>query len=141
MARQAWSRKELDRAVLEHVRAMLLALAALVERAASLPAVERLRFLAVMGCGEAEARRLIVAMASDHCLVAPAEAVAAPLPAAGEAAWLAARFRVLALVVEAMLAQAGPRPSCRHASSPALLLGCRPQVRGAVPALPPPDTS
>ena len=58
MERQVWNRKEeLDQAVLEHVRATLLVLAALVERAAGLPVVERLRFLAVMGCGEPRPRR------------------------------------------------------------------------------------
>ena len=36
---------ELDRIVLEHVRTMLLALAALVDRSAALPTFERLHFL------------------------------------------------------------------------------------------------
>ena len=117
MAGQAWNRKEeLDRAVLEHVRAMLLVLAALVERAAGLPTFERLHFLTVMGHGEAEARRLIVAMASGRCPDSTAEAAAAPI-AAGDVALLAARFRMLALAVEAMLAQTPPRPLCRRAAS------------------------
>ena len=131
MARQAWSRTvELDRTVLEHARALLLALAVLVERAAGLPTVKRLWFLEVMGRGEAEARRLLLVMASGAG--APVEVgagtAAAPLPlsdfcpvsaaaAAGDAFRLAARFRMLALAVDAMLALAGPRPPFRHAFS------------------------
>ena len=115
MARQAWSRTvELDRTVLEHARALLLALAVLVERAAGLPTVKRLWFLEVMGRGEAEARRLIVAMASDAG--ASGEAVVTTVHAAGDAAQLAARFRMLALAVDAMLALAGARSPCRHTS-------------------------
>ena len=117
MARQAWSRKgQLDRAVLAHARALLLALAALVERAASLPTAKRLWFLAVMASGEAEARRLILAMAADPCPGTLAKATAAPPMVAGDAALLAARFRMLALAVDAMLALAGGRPTCRQAS-------------------------
>ena len=75
MAGQAWNRgMEPNRVVLEHIRALLLALAVLVERAAGLPTVERLRFLAVLASGEAKARRLIVAMASGRCPGAPIEA-------------------------------------------------------------------
>ena len=107
MARQAWNRgMEPDRIVLEHIRALLLALAVLVERAACLPTAKRLWFLEVMGRGEAEARRLIVAMASDAG--ASGEAVATPVHSAGDAAQLAARFRMLAL--------AGVRSPCRHTS-------------------------
>lgn len=145
MARQAWNRKEEpDRDVLKRIVALLLALAALVDRAAGLPAASRPHVLAILGHGEAEVRSLIVAMASDRCPAPPAEATAAPPPAAGDAALLAARFRVLALMVGAVLAQVDPRPSCRHASPPALLPGCRPQrPQGwrAVPAPPPLDTS
>ena len=124
MARQAWNRRmEPDRDVLEHIRALLLALAVLVDRAAGLPTVERLRFLAVMGHGEAEARCLIVAMASDPG--DPAVASASPAPTVGDTALLAARFRMLALAVDAMLAQVGAAPRCRPAA-PALLLRRRP---------------
>ena len=104
---------ELDRTVLEHARALLLALAVLVERAAGLPTVKRLWFLEVMGRGEAEARRLIVAMASDAG--ASGEVVVATVHAAGDAAQLAARFRMLALAVDAMLAVAGARSLRSHA--------------------------
>ena len=127
MTAQAWNRKgQPNRAVLEHARALLLALAVLVERAAGLPAARRLWFLAVMAGGEAEARRLIVAMAFDRCPGSPTEA-AAPLSAtdhrlctpptvAGDAAVLAARFRMLALAVGALLAQVAAEPPCRHAA-------------------------
>ena len=119
MARQAWSRKnEWDRDALEHIRAILLVLAALVERAAGLPVVERLHFLAVMGYGEAEVRRLIVAQASagGHGGRAGTAATLAettdpsaynPTMGSGDAALLAARFRMLAL--------AGAKPSSRAA--------------------------
>ena len=128
MARQAWNRgMEPDRVVLEHARALLLALAVLVERAAGLPAARRLWFLAVMAGGEAEARRLIVAMAAGRCPRNSVVASISPLSAtdhrlctqptvAGDAAVLAARFRMLALAVDALLAQIGAEPPCRHAA-------------------------
>ena len=152
MTGQAWNRKgQPNRAVLEHARALLLALAVLVDRAAGLPTARRLWFLAVMASGEAEVRRLIVAMASDRCpgstmraiaspptateASAPPFSVAHPCPytpagattaaptVASDAALLAARFRMLALAVEAMLAQVAAEPPCRHPASP--LLGRR----------------
>ena len=139
MTGQTWNRKgQPNRAVLEHARALLLALAVLVERAAGLPTVERLWFLAVMASGEAEVRRLIVAMAFDRCpgipagfdaaLAVPSAASSRPDPSTpaevttaaptviGDAALLAARFRMLALAVDAMLAQVAAEPRCRHAS-------------------------
>jgi len=117
MAGQAWNREgELDRVMLERARILLVALAALVERAAFLPLVERLRFLAVMVHGEAEARRLIVAMASGPgapVVAAPAMSVRldepsplTPVCADCDAALLAMRFRMLALAVDALLALA-----------------------------------
>ena len=122
MARQAWNRgMEPDRVVLEHIRALLLALAVLVDRAAGLPAARRLHLLAVLGRGEAEVRCLIVAMASD-----PGDPDVAPVTATGDGALLAARFRMLALAVDAMLARAGTEPPCRHAA-PALLPRRRPR--------------
>ena len=146
MARQAWSRKnEWDRDALEHIRAMLLVLAALVERAASLPVAERLHFLAVMGCGEAELRRLIVARASagGHggragTAAALAETTDAsvynPTMGSGDAALLAARFRMLALAVDALLALAGAKP--RRTASPSLTLSRRPFLTGQTTPLP-----
>ena len=134
MARQAWNRnEELDRAVLEHVRATLLVLAALVERAAGLPPLARLHFRAVMAGGEADLRRLIAAMAFDRGpgnpagAAAPATADLYPSPpamASGDTALLAARFRMLALAVDAVLARAGGRSPRRHVS-PSLSLSRR----------------
>ena len=91
MARQAWSRKnEWDRDALEHIRAMLLVLAALIERAAGLPFAERLRFLAVMGCGEAvrcggrgPASASMASTASASIRKRPASSAASPEPMAG----------------------------------------------------------
>ena len=128
MAGQALNRKgEPDRVVLEHARTLLLALAALVERAAGLPAARRLWFLAVMAGGEAEVRRLIVAMAAGRCPRNSVVASISPLSAtdhrlctpptmAGDAALLAARFRMLALAVDALLAQSAAETPCRHAA-------------------------
>lgn len=135
MARHAWNRgMEPNRIVLEHIRALLLALAVLVDRAAGLPAARRLHLLAVLGHGEAEARCLIVAMASDRC---PGDSAGTSVSAAGDAALLAARFRMLALAVDAMLAQTGAEPSCRRAAPPLGLPGRKP--RGAAQTTPSPD--
>ena len=140
MGRLEWNRTvERDRDVLERILALLLALAALADRAAGLSAVRRLHVLAILGCGEAKARSLIVAMASGT----PAEATAASIPAAGDAARLAASFRMLALALDTLLAQARGRSPCRHAPLPAGLPGReprRPEGWRAFPALPPPDT-
>ena len=128
MAGQAWnSGMEPDRVVLEHARALLLALAVLIERAAGLPTVERLWFLAVMASGEAEVRRLILAMSAGRCprnsvvasispLSATDHRLCTPPTVAGDAALLAARFRMLALAVDALLAQVAAEPPCRHAA-------------------------
>ena len=113
MGRQEWSRSvERDRSVLERIRALLLALAALTHRSASLPVARRMHLLAILGHGEAMARDFILAMASDPG--APARLDAASdaatvklVPEAGDAAVLAARFRVLALALGVMLALAG----------------------------------
>ena len=137
MARHAWNRgMEPNRIVLEHIRALLLALAVLVDRAAGLPAARRLHLLAVLGHGEAEARCLIVAMASDRCPGGSA-GTSASHSVAGDAALLAARFRMLALAVDAMLAQTGAEPSCRRAAPPLGLPGHKP--RGAAQTTPSPD--
>jgi hypothetical protein len=141
MGRLEWNRSvERRRDVLERILALLLALAVLADRAAGLSAAKRLHVLAILGRGEAEARILIVEMAFG----APAEAAAAPPAAAGDAGRLAAGFRVLALALGALLAQARGRSPCRHASAPVLLPGRkprRPEGWRAVPAPPPPDTS
>ena len=62
MGRLEWNRRvERERDVLERMLALLLALAALVDRAAGLPAARRLHLLAILGYGEAEARDFIIA--------------------------------------------------------------------------------
>lgn len=121
MGRLEWNRVEQDRDVLECILALLLALAALADRAAGLSAAKRLHVLAILGCGEAEARSLIVEIASG----APAEATAAPTRA-GDAARLAASFRMLALALDALLAQVRGQSLCRQASPPAMLADRKP---------------
>ena len=144
MGRQEWSRSvERDRSVLERILALLFALAALTDRAAGLPAAKRLHLLAALGHGEAEARAFIFAMASHPCPDAPVDPTAAPSPAAGDAALLAARFRLLALALTALLARARDRAPRRHVSPLALSPGCKPRrLEGwrAVTELPAPDT-
>ena len=113
MGRLEWNRSvERDRNVLERILALLLALAALTDRAAGLPAARRLHLLAILGHGEAVARDFILAIAPGPD--APVEP--APPPAANDAALLATRFRMLALALGILLTQA--RAPCRHASPP-----------------------
>jgi hypothetical protein len=90
---------ERDRAVLERILALLLALAGLADRAAALPAPERL--LAILGFGEEVAREFVFAIFG-----APADIDDAVSPPAGHAERLTARFRMLALAVGALLATA-----------------------------------
>ena len=122
MGRLEWNRRvERERDVLERMLALLLALAALVDRAAGLPAARRLHLLAILGYGEAEARDFIIALASEAGAsarfdAAPDAAAVTPIHEVGDAALLAARFRMLALVLGAMLMQARERSPCRHAS-------------------------
>ena len=86
MGRLEWNRRtERDRSVLERILALLLALAALTDRAAGLPAARRLHLLAILGHGEAVARDFILAMASDACSNTPAETTTASSPTAGKA--------------------------------------------------------
>ena len=53
---------ERERAVLEHIVALLLALAGIADRACGLPAPARLRLLAILGFGEDVARAFVIAM-------------------------------------------------------------------------------
>lgn len=123
MAGRAWDRRaEPDRVVLERIVMMLLALAVLVERAAGLPAARRLHLLAALDRSEAEARCLIVAMAAGGC-PGSANQIIALSPAAGDAALLAARFRILALMVNFVLERFGAEPTRGHAANS--LLPCR----------------
>ena len=93
---------ERERAVLERIVALLLALAGMAERATALPAPARLRLLAILGFGEEAARGLVVALTPG----APGEIGDFASPPACHADLLAARFRMLALVVAALLATA-----------------------------------
>ena len=117
MGRLEWNRRvERERDVLERILALLLALAALVDRAAGLPAARRLHLLAILGYGEAEARDFIIALASEAGASARFDAASDAatvklVPQAGDAALLAVRLRVLALVLGVLLAQA--RVPCR----------------------------
>ena len=91
---------ERERAVLERIVALLLSLAGMAERAAALPAPARLRLLAILGFGEEAARGLVIALTPGATADDPASS---PV---GHADGLAARFRVLALVLAALLASA-----------------------------------
>lgn len=94
---------ERDRLVLERILALLLALAGLADRASGLPAPDRL--LAILGLGEAVACEFVIGMAHGATAGAAGIAVTAS-PASGHPDRLAASFRVLALVVGALLAEA-----------------------------------
>lgn len=91
---------ERERAVLERIVALLLALAGMAEYACALPAPARIRLLAILGFGEEAARDLVVALTPGATADDPAS------PPAGHADGLAARFRVLALVLATLLATA-----------------------------------
>ena len=93
---------ERERAVLERIVALLLALAGMAERACALPAPARLRLLAILGFGEEAARELVIGLTPG----APGEIGDFASPPAGHADGLAARFRVLALVLATLLATA-----------------------------------
>ncbi|MCV0397622.1 MAG: hypothetical protein K5872_17430 [Rhizobiaceae bacterium] len=102
MERMGWNVEEVERnrVVLERIVAFLVALAALADRVAGLPLPIRLPVLAILGRGEAVARALVTGLAHEIGVPYPAAA----LPAADEAGRLAARFRVLALMLGAILA-------------------------------------
>ncbi len=93
---------ERERAVLERIVALLLSLAGMADRAASLPAAARLRLLAILGFGEEAARGLVIGLTFG----APADIDDAASPTAGYAELLAARLRILALVLATLLATA-----------------------------------
>ena len=124
-----WSRD-----VLERIAALLFSLAGLADIAVGLPAHRRRQVLGILGVGEAEARAFLIGISSS----APAPANAPKT--AGDASRLAARLRVLGLLLCALLMQTalpgvgGSRlgPSSHEISGPA--------VRCA-PAPPASDTS
>jgi hypothetical protein len=121
--------------VLERILALLLAFAALADRACGLPAPARHHLLAILGRSEAEARCFVMGTAFG----APAEAADAPSLAAGHAGRLAASFRALALVLGAILARPRrpQRSLLREAGAQA---GSSMPPRGPEP-FPAPDTS
>ena len=126
------------RDVLERILALLFLLAGLADRAACLPAHRRRHVLGILACGEVEARAFLIGLAS----ASGADDVEKQDPAAAR---LAVSFRVLALVLAAMLAQARPSALAagRRTVSPILLhRPCVPAVsRPPLRALPAPDTS
>jgi hypothetical protein len=125
------------RYVLEHILALLLLMASLADHAAGLPLRRRRAVLEILSRGEAEARALVLGMATGT----PAGGHdAAPEPL-DDAARLAAGLRVLALALGVLLArarrvagEAGPRAGLPRAE-PA---GSAYPWREALPA---PDTS
>ncbi|MCV0405183.1 MAG: hypothetical protein K5872_03025 [Rhizobiaceae bacterium] len=145
MGRMGWNVEEVERnrVVLERILAFLVALAALADRVAGLPTPIRLPVLAILGRGEAAARSLVTGLA--HELGVPACPVAA-LPAADEAGRLAARFRVLALMLGTILAWvsclARPLPCAGGGQTGAPVPWSMPVALQASPAPPrAPDTS
>jgi hypothetical protein len=115
-----WSRDALERIVV-----LLFALANLADLAAGAPFLRRRQVLGILSHGEAEARAFLFGAAADASM---------PLDmpgSSGDAARLAASFRVLALALCALLAHAalfsaravdGPRawPPSHETSGPAL---------------------
>lgn len=88
-----------NRDVLEHIVALLFALAHLAELAAGAPFLRRRRVLEILSFGEAEARAFVMGVAFGE--IAPADAPEQP----GDASRLAASFRALALLLCALLAR------------------------------------
>ncbi len=86
-----------NRDVLERIVALLFALASLADLAAGAPYLRRQRVLGILSHGEVEARAFLFGGAP-----VPSDA----LENAGDAERLAVRFRALALVLCALLAQA-----------------------------------
>jgi hypothetical protein len=130
-----WDREaELNWDVLERILALLLAFAALADRASALPAPARLHLLAILGRGEAESRCFVMEMGFG----APPAASARPSLAAGDVGRLAASFRAQALVLGALLA----RPRRPRRSFVPEAAAARSPRRPARPEAPPaPDTS
>ena len=137
--------REIDRHrdVLERIVAMLFLLAGLADLAIGLPARRRLRVFSILACGEAEARGFVMGLAG-----APVEDDASLQDAisAGDAERLAVSFRVLALVLGAMLAQVRRPASAGGGGRQTVLLIARRRSEGPAPShppfrtLPPPDT-
>ena len=128
------------RDVLERVLALLLLMAGLADHAAGLSARRRLQVLAILACGESGARGFFTGPAG-----APVERDLALRDVASvrDAERLAAGFRVLALVLGAMLAQVRRPASAGSRQTVLLIAHCRPAGSTRLPlrALPAPDTS
>lgn len=133
---------DLHQDALERVLALLLLMAGLADHAAGLSARRRLHALAMLACGEAGSRGFFIGPAG-----APVEGDFAlrDFASARDAERLAAGFRVLALVLGAMLAQARRPASAGGGGRQTVLLiaHCRPAGPTRLPlrALPAPDTS
>ena len=133
---------EIDRHrdVVERVLALLLLMAGLADHAAGLSARRRLQVLAILACGESGARGFFTGPAG-----APVEGDIAlrDFASARDAERLAAGFRVLALVLGAMLAQVRRPASAGGRQTVLLIAHCRPEGPTRLPlrALPAPDTS
>ena len=133
---------EIDRHrdVLERVLALLLLMAGLADHAAGLSARRRLQVLAILACGESGARGFFTGPAG-----APVEGDIAlrDFASARDAERLAAGFRVLALVLGAMLAQVRRPASAGGRQTVLLIAQRRPAGPTRLPlrALPAPDTS
>ncbi len=114
-----WWDREMERngQVLERIVALLIRFACLADRASLLPAPARLRLLAILGAGEAEAFDFVAGIAPDG----PDDA--APSWVTEEPARLAASFRALAWVVMTLLAEA--RRLARTARSSPVHAGVR----------------
>ncbi len=125
-----------NRDVLERIVALLFALASLADLAAGVPFLRRRQVLGILSRGEAEARAFLFGGEPISC-DAPGEA--------GDAERLAVRFRALALVLCALMAQAArfafPGAGGPRAGRPAHEIS-GPVVRcWDAPALPAPETS
>ena len=135
---------EIDRHrdALERILALLLLMAGLADHAAGLSARRRLHVLAILACGESGARDFFIGPAG-----APVEGDLAlrDFASARDAERLAAGFRVLALVLGAMLAQVRRPASAGGGGRQTVLLiaHCRPAGPTSPPVrtLPAPDTS
>lgn len=105
------------RKMLERIVALLLSLAVLADRAARLPTLLRLPLLAVLGYGECVARDFVMDLVWETGATINADA--AESLTAGDAEQLAARLRMLAMVLNALLAATRhPARGLVHAAGP-----------------------
>lgn len=138
-----WNR-EIDRRqdVLEQIVALLFLMAGLADRAAGLSLHCSYHALDALARGEAEARAFVIGLAGASV---ESDAAIQEFASVGAAERLAASFRVLALVLGAMLAEArrSALAGGRYAALPIAHrwpAGSAP-TRLLLPALPAPDTS